>query len=371
MRRRILVLVRKELLQALREPRMRILLIAPPLVQMVVFGFAVNLDVENAAIAWMDQDRTSWSRRAEAAFEGSTRFTIVGRLATEAEIAEVLDRGDAVAVIRILPGFGGQMERGGRPDIQVLIDGTDSNTAALVASYARRILDRLGAEARGRSVAATGPARLGTEARVWFNPELRSRNYFVPGVVVNIVALVTVMLTALSIVREKEIGTMEQLMVTPIRPLELMLGKTIPFAAIGMLQLALLTALAQVVFRVPFRGSYLLLAGSAAVFLLTTLGAGLFISTISGTQQQAMMTFFLMFFPMFLLSGFTFPIHSMPVPIQYVTWLNPVRYFMEIVRGLFLKGVGLGVLWPQIALLALIGVSILSFSTLRFRKHLD
>lgn len=371
MRRRILVLIRKEFRQALREPRMRMLLIAPPLIQMVVFGFAVNLDVDNAAIAWMDQDQTSWSRRAEAAFEGSPRFTIVGRLQREAEVADILDRGDAVAVIRILPGFGAHMARGGPPDVQVLIDGTDSNTAALVASYARRVLDRLGEEAGTRPAPDARRARIVPEARVWFNPELKSRNYFVPGVVVNIIALVTVMLTALSIVREKEIGTMEQLMVTPIRPLELMLGKTIPFAVIGMFQLALLTTLAQVVFRVPFRGSYLLLAVSAAVFLLTTLGAGLFISTISTTQQQAMMTFFLMFFPMFLLSGFTFPIHSMPLPIQYVTYVNPVRYFMEIVRGLFLKGVGLGVLWPQIAVLGLIGVSILSFSTLRFRKHLD
>lgn len=369
MRDRIRVLMRKEFRQALREPRMRMLLIAPPLVQMVVFGFAVNLDVENAAIAWMDQDRTSWSREAEAAFEGSTRFTIVDRLDREAEIADVLDRGKAVAVVRVLPGFGARMARGGPPDVQILIDGADSNTAALVASYARGVLDRLGEERRRPP--GESRARLAPRARVWFNPELKSRNYFVPGVVVNIIALITVMLTALSIVREKEIGTMEQLMVTPIRPMELMLGKTIPFAAIGMFQLALLTTLAQLVFRVPFRGSYLLLAASAAVFLLTTLGAGLFISTISGTQQQAMMTFFLMFFPMFLLSGFTFPIRSMPLPIQYVTYLNPVRYFMEIVRGLFLKGVGLDVLWPQIAILGVIGVSVLGLSTLRFRKHLD
>lgn len=369
MRRRIAVLVGKELRQALREPRMRILLVAPPLIQMIVFGFAVNLDVENAAIAWMDQDRTSWSREVEAAFEGSPRFTIVRRLSAESEAAGVLDRGEAAAVVRVLPGFGSRMARGGSGRVQVLVDGANSNTAALVAAYARRVLDRFAEESGGVSGRAT--TRLVPEARVWFNPELRSRNYFVPGVVVNIVALVTVMLTALSIVREKEIGTMEQLMVTPIRPLELMLGKTIPFAAVGLLQLALLTLLARIVFRVPFRGSFLLLGVSAVVFLLTTLGAGLFISTISRTQQQAMMTFFFMFFPMFLLSGFAFPIHSMPVSVQYATYLNPLRYFIEIVRGVFLKGTGLEVLWPRIAALALIGIGVMGASTLRFRKKLD
>lgn len=371
MRRRIAVMIRKELRQALREPRMRILLIAPPLIQMLVFGFAVNLDVRDASIAWMDLDRTSRSRALEAAFEGSPRFTIVRHLTSDGDVSGMLDRGEAIAVIRILPGFGARIARGGSADVQVLVDGSDSNTAALVDSYARRVLARFAEQGGVRGASRDAAARVVPEVRVWFNPELRSRNYFVPGVVVNIIALVTVMLTALSIVREKEIGTMEQLMVTPIRPVELMLGKTIPFGAVGMVQLVLLTLVARIVFQVPFRGSVFVLAASAAVFMLTTLGAGLFISTISRTQQQAMMTFFFMFFPMFLLSGFAFPIHSMPVVVQYVTFLNPIRYFIEIVRGLFLKGTGLDVLWPQVLALAVIGTAVLGVSTLRFRKKID
>lgn len=364
--RRLAVLIRKEVRQALREPRMRILLFAPPLVQMIVFGFAINLDIDNTAIAWLDGDGTPESRSLAAAFEGSPRFTIVRQLSGESEIPEILDRGEAVAIVRVLPGFGDGIERGEPPEVQVLVDGTDSNTAALVSSYTRGVLDEFARERR------TGPPpRLAAETRVWFNPELKSRNYFVPGVLVNIIALVTVMLTALGIVREKEIGTMEQLMVTPLRPIELMLGKTLPFAAIGMFQLALLALVARFLFGVPFRGSVLVLGLAAAVFLMTTLGAGLYISTISQTQQQAMMTFFFLFFPMFLLSGFAFPIHSMPVAIQYVTYLNPVRYFVDIIRGLFLKGTGLGVLWPQIVALVVIGVVVLAASTLRFRKTMD
>ena len=224
---------------------------------------------------------------------------------------------------------------------------------------------------------ASGPGRvnrgplLSAESRIWFNVDLKSQNYFVPGVVVNIIALVTIMLTAMAIVREKEIGTMEQLMVTPIRPVELMLGKTIPFAAVGLLEVLLVTGAALLIFRVPFRGSLLLLLGCATAFLLTTLGSGLLISTISATQQQAMMASFFFFMPAFMLSGFAFPIRSMPLAVQVLTYLNPVRYFMEIVRGIFLKGIGLSVLWPQALALLLIGTALVGLSVLRFQKRLD
>jgi ABC-2 type transport system permease protein len=206
---------------------------------------------------------------------------------------------------------------------------------------------------------------------VWFNPDLKSRNYFVPGVVVNIITLVTLMLTAMAIVREKEIGTMEQLMVTPIQPIELMLGKTLPFAMVGLFDVTLAVSVALALFHIPFRGSVWVLLLGAVVFLMTSLGAGLFISTVSRTQQQAMMSTFLFFQPFFLLSGFTFPIRNMPVAVQYLTFLNPVRYFLEIVRGIFLKGSGVSVLWPQLVALAVIGVSVLTMSALRFHKKLD
>jgi ABC-2 type transport system permease protein len=212
---------------------------------------------------------------------------------------------------------------------------------------------------------------LRSQNRVWFNADLRSRNYFVPGVVVNIIALVTLSLTSMAIVREKEVGTMEQLMVSPIRPIELMLGKTLPFAMVGLVDMVLVVIAAVLIFRVPFRGSGLLLLAASILFLLTSLGAGLFISTISRTQQQAMMTTFLFFQPAFLLSGFTFPIRNMPAFVQPLTYLNPVRYFMEIVRGIFLRGSGVDVLWPQMLALAVFGVSILTLSALRFHKRLE
>ena len=213
--------------------------------------------------------------------------------------------------------------------------------------------------------------QLGTRTRIWFNPELRSRNYFVPGVAVNIISIVTLMLTAMAIVREKEIGTMEQLMVTPIRPLELMIGKMLPFAVVGLLDLALITTLALVVFHVPFRGSLLVLLAASVLYLFTSLGCGLFLSTISATQQQAMMSSFMFFMPAFMLSGFAFPVRNMPWAVQVLSYLDPIRYFMEIVRGVFLKGTGFGVLWPQMLALAVFGTAIMGSSALRFHKRLD
>ena len=382
---RIRVIAIKEFRQALREPRMRLVLFVPPVLQLILFGFAVNLDISSAHLAWMDLDQTSASTHLRAAFDASPTFIVSRMIANEQEVKEVLDRGEVMAVVRVLPGFGKEVNRGQTTGVQVLVDGTNSNTASLVGTYASQIVGHFAGEAlqqqqRKRLVAMTlasgGPAELrvptlDVRQRVWFNPDLRSRNYFVPGVLVNIVALVTVMLTAMSIVREKEIGTMEQLMVSPIRPLELMLGKTLPFALVGMLQVAVMTALALAVFQVPFRGSFLTLLVCTALFLMTTLGAGLFISTISNTQQQALMTFFFMFMPMFLLSGFSFPINSMPTSVQWLTYLNPIRYFMEIIRGIFLRGTGPSILWPQMVALSVFGVAIFSGSALRFRKKLD
>jgi ABC-2 type transport system permease protein len=382
---RIREIIRKEFLQALREPRMRALLIAPPLLQLLIFGYAVNLDVENSRIAWMDLDHTPASRDLLAAFQGSRYFKVVATPERESEIRDWLDHGKVHAVVRVLPGFGRDIERGPVTSIQILVEGSNSNTASIVSSYATKIVSAYAGQVlseqqkkrlAGLSAANVGSASMSLPAlmvrsRVWFNSNLQSRNYFVPGVVVNIIALVTIMLTAMSIVREKEIGTMEQLMVTPIRPIELMLGKMLPFALLGLLEVILVTVAALLVFQIPFRGSALLLLGCASLFLLTTLGSGLFISTISQTQQQAMMVTFLFFMPAFMLSGFAFPIHNMPVLVQYLTFLNPLRYFMQIVRGIFLKGTGVAILWPQMLALLAIGVAVLSLSSLRFRKRLD
>jgi len=383
MRERLIEIIRKEFRQTFREPRMRTMLFLPPIIQLLVFGYAVNLDVSHSTMAWMDQDRTPQSRELLAAFQGSGRFEIRATPANDSEVQALLDANKVDMVVRVLPGFERDIERGRSTAVQILINGTNSNTASIVSGYASSIIANFAAEAmqvQNRNLLtarmAPGPVhpgvpQLSLQSRAWFNPDLLSRNYFVPGIVVNIIMQITLMLTAMAIVREKEIGTMEQLMVTPIRPIELMLGKTLPFALVGLVDTALVIMVSLLLFHVPFRGSILLLFACAILFLMTTLGAGLFISTISRTQQQAMMTTFLFFQPFFLLSGFAFPIRNMPRSIQYLTLLDPLRYFIEIVRGLFLKGTGVAVLWPQMVALAIFGVVILSLSALRFRKRLD
>lgn len=380
---RIREMIVKELRQTLREPKMRATLFVPPLLQLLIFGYAVNLDVEHATLAWMDQDNSVESRELLQEFTGSGRFTIVRQLSSEEDTQRTLDSSEVESVVRILPGFAADLARGRAAAVQVLVDGSNSNTASLVAAQCTQVIQRFSLRkleelqrqklvglAIDRPLRAPLPT-LVAEPRVWFNPELRSRNYFVPGVLVNIIMLVTLTLTSMAIVREKEIGTMEQLMVTPIRPIELIIGKTLPFAAIGLAQLFFITIVAMLVFHVPLHGSPWLLVFASVFFIECTLGMGLFISTISATQQQAMMTTLFVFQPAFMLSGFSFPIRNMPETVQWVTYLNPMRYFMEVVRGIFLKGVGLDILWPQILALAILGTSILGLSAMRFKKRLD
>jgi len=384
---RIGVMLHKEFYQVWREPRMRVLLFLPPLIQLVVFGYAVTLDVDNARIAWMDMDHTPESRALRARFEGSGRFQVTAVAESEQEVQRLLDRSQVHAVVRVLPGFARDLAQRRTAQVQVLLDGTNSNTASLVSAYAGQVINEYAADVspaqaknqqtinlviRGPGLAVRPQlGQVASDTRVWFNPDLRSRNYFVPGVAANILLMVTLMLTAQAIIREKEIGTMEQLMVTPLRPIELMLGKTIPFAMVGMVNMVMVTVAAIVIFRIPFRGNFLLLMFCAALFLMTALGAGLFLSTISRTQQQANMGSFFFTTPAFMLSGFTFPIRNMPVAVQYLTYLNPLRYFMEIVRGVFIKGVGVTVLWPQMLVLTVFGATVLTLSAVRFHKTLD
>ena len=383
MMERIWEIIRKELRQSLREPRMRFMLFLPPLIQLLIFGYAVNLDVEHTRIAWMDMDRSPQSRELGAAFAASRYFEVSALPDNEAQVQDLMDHSRVLAVIRVLPGFARDIERGETAGVQILVEGTNSNTASLVSGYANLVIAGYAAQVRAgqqsRQILSRSPSgpvsggipTVAPQSRVWFNPELRSRNYFVPGVVVNIIMTVTLMLTALGIVREKEIGTMEQLMVTPIRPIELIIGKTVPFALVGLADLVIVTVAAIVIFNIPFRGSGLLLLFCSLLFLMTSLGAGLFISTISNTQQQAMLSSFFFSMPAFMLSGFTFPIRNMPPSIQALAYLNPVRYFMEIVRGIFLKGAGVSALWPQMLILAVYGVAILILSAWRFHKRLD
>jgi len=335
-------------------------------------------------MGWLDGDQTPASRTLLADFQGSGRFVVVALPRTEADIQKLLDGGGVKCVVRVLPGFARDIQRGRTTAVQVLVDGTNSNTASLVSAYATQIVAAYAGSVASRETLPQVMARsasnqrislkapsLNSSTRVWFNPDLKSRNYFVPGVIANIIMVVTVMLTAMAIVREKEIGTLEQLIVTPIRPIELMIGKLLPAALVGLMDVAMISVGAQLIFHVPFRGSAALLFACSALFLLTSLGVGLFVSTIAQTQQQAMMSSTLFAAPTFMLSGFAFPIHNMPVPVQYFTYLNPNRYFVEILRSIFLKGAGINILWPDMAALLVYGLAIMLLSSWRFRKRLD
>jgi ABC-2 type transport system permease protein len=382
---RIRVILHKEFIQMLRQRQMRGMLFIAPLLQLFIFGYAVTLDVDHARIAWRDMSRTPESRALRARFESSGRFEVVALPESEEDVQRLLDRSEVHAVVAVLPGFARDLARGRTAQVQVLLDGTNSNTASLVSAYAAGVIAGFGQDVAVNSSknqemiqstlrnAAGKPfaGQIAPSTRVWFNPEMRSRNFFIPGVTANLLLMLTLMLTAQAIIREKEIGTMEQLMVTPMRPIELMLGKTIPFAIVGLINMMIVTGAALLWFRIPFRGNFLLLMFCSLLYLLPSLGAGLFLSTISNTQQQANMGSFFITTPAFMLSGFTFPINNMPLFVQYLTYLNPIRYFMEIVRGIFIKGVGVSVLWPQMLILGVYGVLILALSAIRFHKTLD
>jgi len=367
----------------LRNRRTRIFLFVPPIFQLILYGYAVNLDVDNLRMGWMDQDQWPQSHDLLADFRGSGRFLLTAVPRSEKEIQDVLDQGQVQLFVRVLPGFGRDILLGRPAAAQILIDGTNSNTASLASSYASQLVAGYSArvavkQLQSRMMARAGMGAMSMKAphitdnpRVWFNPDLKSRNYFVPAVICNLIMVVTVMLTAMAIVREKELGTMEQLMVTPIRPMELMVGKMVPAAIVGMLDLALMTSAALAIFHIPFRGSAITLALSAALFLITSLGMGLLISTISDTQQQAIMSSSLIAIPTFLLSGFAYPVRNMPIAVQYLTYLNPLRYLIEIVRGIFLRGTGVSVLWPQMFALLAYGAIVMSLSAISFRKRLD
>jgi ABC-2 type transport system permease protein len=341
----------------------------------VVFGYAVNTDVRDVKTAVYDLDNSPESRDLTARFAGSGYFRIVENIHGERRVGELLDRGAVKVVLRMNRGFGEALRSGRDAPLQMILDGTDSNTAGIAMTYASRITARFNDQVRMEQAArAFGPAyRVGgveTASRAWFNENLESRNFYVPAVIANIVFIITMLLSSMAVVREKEIGTMEQIIVTPIRRGEFILGKTVPFIIIGFIDVALITLVAAFWFHVPIRGSIPLLFGATALFLMSSLGFGLFISTVSRTQQQAMMSAFFFIFPAMLLSGFAFPIENMPQTVQWLTLLNPLRYYLVVIRGIFLKGVGIAVLWQQFLALFLLGAVILGFAVNRFRKTL-
>lgn len=371
---RILTVLRKEFRSVFRDPRMRMVIFGVPILQTLIFGYAVTMDVRNVQLALIDRDNTPTSRDFIARFTGSDYFDVVTVTSNEAEAAHEIDAARASAILRINSGFEADLRAGRSAKVQLIVDGSDSNTARLVLNYSSAIATAYNNDVvlatvlrqSGRSLAGGVDLR----ARAWFNENLESRNYFVPGIMAVLVMLISLMLTGMAIVREKEVGTIEQIMVTPIRPIEFILGKFAPFIVIGFVDVALVTLVGVFWFDIPIRGSFALLLLGTACFLLSTLGIGLFISTVSNTQQQAMMTTFFFFYPAMLLSGFIYPIANMPPVVQWLTFVNPLRYFLVIIRGVFLKGVGFDILWPQLAALVVIGVVVMGFAVSRFRKTL-
>jgi ABC-2 type transport system permease protein len=372
---RILTILRKEFRSVFRDPRMRMVIIGLPVIQTLIFGYAVTLDVRHVPLVVIDRDGTPDSRDLVARFTGSAYFEAVAHVQDEATARRLIDRSDAAAVLQVNSGYQRDLRGGRTATAQLIVDGSDSNTARFVVNYATQIastantalvLDRAERRAGGRP--RTGHVEL--QPRAWFNADLESRNYYVPGIIAMLVMLVGLMLTSMAIVREKEAGTIEQIMVTPIRPVEFILGKCAPFAVIGFVNTAMVTAVALLWFGIPFRGSFPLLLLGVALFLLSNLGIGLFISTVSSTQQQAMMTTFFFFFPAMLFSGFIFPIPNMPAFFQWLSLLDPLRYMLVIIRGVFLKGIGFDILWTQFAALLGLGVGVMAFAVGRFHKTL-
>jgi len=365
----------KEFIQVFRDVRMKGVIFVAPIIQLLVFGYAVTTDVRNIPTAILDRDNSVLSRELLARFVESGYFEVFAYLDNDNQVKEVIDRGEAQAVLCINRGFADDLYAGRSAEAQLIVDGSDSNTAGIVLQYSSRIVREYSGQillrgwARSKG-AAQLPGQVEMQTRAWFNENLESRHFYVPGVIASIVTLITLMLTSMAIVREKEIGTMEQIIVTPITPFEFILGKTVPFALIGFADVILVTVVGVFWFAVPIRGSLLLLFFATTLYLMTTLGIGLLISTISRTQQQAMMTTFFFFMPAILLSGLMFPIANMPNPVQWITYLNPMRYFLVIIRGIFLKGVGTRILWPQMATLAGMGLFTIWLSSRRFRKTL-
>ncbi len=371
---RIYRMLVKEFIQVLRDPRMKALIFVMPVIQLIMFGYAVTTDVDHIKTAVSDLDKSPQSRALIERFTGSGYFTVIEHTDRPERLGELLDRGKAVIGIQINPGFADDLRSGRQAVIQTIVDGTDSNTGTVAMDYAQRItleFSRVQGNYADPGTAAEIPgAPVELRTRAWFNPDLKSRYFNVPGVIAVVLLLISLLLTAMAIVREREIGTMEQLMVTPIHPLELILGKTLPFVLICFVDVLVVTAIGVNWFHVPIHGSLWLLLFGAGLYLMSTIGIGLFISTISQTQQQALMSSFFFYLPAVLLSGFMFPISNMPEPAQWLTYLNPLRYFLVIIRDIFLKGSGWEILWPQFAALAVLGVVLMTFSSLRFQKRM-
>lgn len=354
----------KELLQLRRDPKILPILFIAPVVQLTILGYAATTDIRRVELSVCDLDRTASSRELVDSFVASTYFALVSTVPDQEVLATTLDSGQAKIGITIPTGFSADLKAGRGADVQIIADGSDSMSGTLAVGYAAGVIQHAGASAGLRSPVELKP-------KVLYNPDLVSRNYMVPGVLAMIIMIMTMLLSSMAIVKENEIGTMEQLLVTPMPPSLLIVGKLVPFALVGIIEIC--TALPVVLFwfEVPLRGSLLTLAILTLPFMLCTLGLGLFVSTLARTQQQAMMiATFVFMLPQIYLSGFVFPIQNMPHYFQWITYAIPLRYYVVVIRGVFLKGVGLDVLWPQGLAMVVLGTVILFLARMRFRKQL-
>jgi drug efflux transport system permease protein len=380
---RVFHVMKKEFIQTFRDRRMVAIIFVAPIFQLFIFGYAVTTDIKNIELAVYDRDRSADSRRLVDAFFSSGYFNFAGEIDGDSQIEQALFEGRADVVIVIPTDYAKSLSRGQQAKVQLLLDASDSNFAQIAGSYSERViasqafgqLDTIMVSMAGRAAMVGLPLpsslpSIDPKARIWYNPELKSAYYMVPGVICMLLMVVTMLLTGMAVTREREIGTIEQVIVSPIASWELILGKLAPFAILGFVDVALIVTVGTWHFGVPIHGSLALLFVASGLFLASTLGIGLYISTISATQQQAMFVTFLFIMPAILLSGFMFPLANMPEAIQYLTLLNPLRYFLVIIRGIFLKGNGMDVLWPQFAALAAFGVAIFGLASSQFSKRL-
>jgi len=374
---RIRQMLKKEFIQTLRDPHTRWILFGPALIQMFIFGYAATMEIKHVSLAVLDQDNTQESRELISHFSASRYFRITKYVNERDELRKGIDRGDFLLAVEIDSGFAQRLRNGQGASVQVIVDSSNSNTALVAIGYLNQVGAAFAQHYQIDQIGRTAPQlvsfvpQVDLEARPWFNEGLLSEWYFVPGVIGNLLLIQIMNLTAFAVVREREIGTLEQVMVTPIRRWEFILGKTVPFFLIGCSDATMLTLIGTLWFGVPLRGHIAVLAIGVMVFLLAALGLGLLLSTLAKTQQQSMITAFFFTMPMTSLSGFGTPISSMPLFFQRLSYFNPLRHVVLILRSIFLKGVGLEVLWPDMLLMAGFAFLMLSVSVLRFRKSLE
>ncbi len=367
----------KEFIQVFRDKRTRFVLFGPPIIQMLVFGYAATFEIHRVPTVVLDLDHSQESRELLSRFSSSPYFDVRHQLTDYRQVGDLIEQGKATVGLEINAGFAQNLRKGQIAPLQVIVDATNSNTALIASGYVTQIALGFAHNYQQDRIGRISPQMLEKipsvqlEQRPWYNPDLRSRWFFVPGIIGSLTLVLVVTLTAFAVVREREIGTLEQIMVTPIRPAEFILGKTLPFFLIGLFDVSLIGVVGTLWFRVPFRGQILVLFAGAILFLLCMLGVGLLISTVSSTQQQAMVTAFFFIMPAITFSGFGFPISTMPQWLQYLTYLSPLRYFLVVLRGTYLKGVGMDILWPQMLAMGALGISLLTVAVLRFRKALD